>query len=225
MRRKKHLSERLSAVGDYVIVSEERGFYYDPARDRPCRMDLKSIFCDHPVELEIGCGKGLFIDRMAECNRDTAFLAVERISNVIVCAAERAKGNGRDNVRFLNVSAENLLYWLPPHGIRAIYLNFSCPYPKKSYANHRLTHPKFLKIYRELLTDDGKIFQKTDNPAFFAYSLSMYAENGYRIDDRTNDLYRSDILNIPTEYEEKFVRAGKPIYYAEISLKKDDSNA
>lgn len=220
MRKKKHLDERLSAVGDFIIVSEEKGFYYDPARDRRQLIDLKSVFGNRPVDLEIGCGKGAFIDAMAEKYSDAAFLAVERIGNVIVCAAERAKEQERNNVRFLNVSAENLLYWIPPHAIRTVYLNFSCPYPKKTYANHRLTHPKFLEIYRSILSENGRIVQKTDNRDFFEYSLESYSACGYRVDFVTEDLHRSSVSSIPTEYEEKFVRDGKPIYYAEISLKK-----
>ena len=213
------MQERLDAVRGYLAAVEREGFYFDPARCTADPVDLEALFGEKPVELEIGCGKGGFIDRLSGLHPDVGYLAVERVSNVIVCAAETARERGRENLRFLNVSAENLLYYLPSHKIRAISLNFSCPYPKKTYANHRLTHPKFLKIYRELLTEDGLIAQKTDNAAFFAYSLRSYSENGFEIMMQTDDIVRDGWENLPTEYENKFVAEGKNIYGAKISLK------
>ena len=213
------MQERLDAVRGYLAAVEREGFYFDPARCKADPVDLEALFGEKPVELEIGCGKGGFIDRLSGLHPDVGYLAVERVSNVIVCAAETARERGRENLRFLNVSAENLLYYLPSHKIRAIYLNFSCPYPKKTYANHRLTHPKFLKIYRELLTEDGVIAQKTDNAAFFAYSLRSYSENGFEIMMQTDYIVRDGWENLPTEYENKFVAEGKNIYGAKISLK------
>ena len=95
-------------------------------------------------------------------------------------------------------------------------MNFSCPYPKTRYEKYRLTHARFLEIYRNLLTEDGYIVQKTDNRGFFEYSLNSYSDHGFRLRRITFDLHNSGIEgNIITEYEEKFSSEGFPIYYTE----------
>ena len=93
-----------------------------------------------------------------------------------------------------------------------IYLNFSCPYPKKQYENHRLTYKYFLEIYKYLLLDGGKIYQKTDNDDFFEFSLNSFKENGFVIEYETRDLHSENPTdNVMTEYEKKFVSLGKNI--------------
>ena len=117
------------------------------------------------------------------------------------------------NVKFFNCGAEILQYLLPKNSISNIYLNFSCPYPKKQYENHRLTYSYFLEIYKFLLKDDGLIYQKTDNDGFFEFSKQSFVDNGFEIFNVTDDLYAnlpSD--NIATEYETKFASEGKNIH-------------
>ncbi|MCQ2399427.1 MAG: tRNA (guanosine(46)-N7)-methyltransferase TrmB, partial [Clostridia bacterium] len=118
--------------------------------------------------------------------------------------------------------AENLNFLLPENKIEKIYLNFSCPYPKKTYHNRRLTNPRFLNLYRSLLTDGGYIIQKTDNRPFFDYSVESFSSSGYEIDEITYDLYSSEYINdnIATEYEKKFVAEGKPICRLKATPKK-----
>ena len=78
-------------------------------------------------------------------------------------------------------------------------------------------------VYKEILKDGGYIYQKTDNREFFEYSLINYTQNGFYIEDISLDLHKSEIENnIMTEYEEKFVNLGLPIYYAKIGMKKEN---
>ena len=148
LRKKKNLEQRLTAVDDYMIVKEGSDFYYNPARKNEVKIDLDKAFAKSgKLYLELGCGKGAFVCEMAKKYPNSNFIALEKVPNVIVSACERAKSEGLDNVKFVLGSAENLTYFLDNDTIDGIFLNFSCPYPKKTYANHRLTNPKFLKIY------------------------------------------------------------------------------
>lgn len=88
------MQERLDAVRGYLAAVEREGFYFDPARCTADPVDLEALFGEKPVELEIGCGKGGFIDRLSGLHPDVGYLAVERVSNVIVCAAETARREG-----------------------------------------------------------------------------------------------------------------------------------
>ncbi|MEG1536346.1 MAG: methyltransferase domain-containing protein, partial [Clostridia bacterium] len=138
LRKKKFLSERIDEVNDLLLVDNKLYIYDKPEEERFERVDLAQTFGNNnPVWLEIGCGKGKFVCEMATKYPNINFIAVERVSNVIVSACERAFEEGLQNVRFVICMAENLYYYLPQNSISRIYLNFSCPYPKHTYANRR----------------------------------------------------------------------------------------
>lgn len=180
-------------------------------------MNFEEIFGNgNPVRLEIGCGKGKFICETAALNPDVNFVACEKISNVLIDACERALSDGLKNVHFLNCAAEVLERYIPAHSAEKIYLNFSNPLPKEGYKKQRLTHPKFLKIYRELLKEGGTVAQKTDDGDFYAFSLASYAECGCEIIRCCEDLASHPIEgDVETEHERLFKSRGKRIYYIE----------
>ena len=220
MRKKKHLDERLEACGDYFIKAMTDDLNFETSIEKKEYFDFKELFGnDNPVELEIGCGKGGFVNEKAKQNPDINFLAVEKIGNVIVSACEAAKENNLPNVRFLKCSAEYLEKYIKPKSIARIYLNFSCPYPKNKYKNHRLTNRKFLKIYSGILADGAEIHQKTDNMHFFEYSLEEFSFAGFKMKNISLDLHKSDFEgNIVTEYEKRFSEMGFPIYRLEAYI-------
>ena len=78
-----------------------------------------------------------------------------------------------------------------------------------------------MEIYKRILKRDAEIHQKTDNVILFDYSIEEFTECGYTLKNVTRDLHNSDFKgNIMTEYEEKFVSMGLPIYYAKLGVKK-----
>ena len=224
MRRKKNLDNRIKKCGDlfiYLNIDENR----DLREIKPDMLfDFKELFKnDNPVVLEIGCGKGRFANTLAKNNPNINVLAVEKIDNVLVSAAETAVEQDLKNIKFVCCGAEYLPRYIKEKSIMALYLNFSCPYPKKRYESHRLTAKRYLEIYKKLLCDNAYIYQKTDNIHFFEYSLKSFTDNGFFINDISLDLHKSDIEgNIMTEYEEKFSSIGMPIYYLKTSLTKGE---
>ena len=220
MRRKKHLDERLEACSDYItsLYSEDKNFKSFFEKNE--YLNLKELFGNkNPLYLEIGCGKGSFAVRLALENPDINVLAVEKIGNVIVEAAEKAKALNIKNLKFLLGPAEYLPAYLREKSVSRLYLNFSCPYPKKKYATHRLTHRSFLEIYKRLLADGAQIHQKTDNAHFFEFSIEELSQLGFKLKNVTFDLYSSGLEgNIPTEYETKFKNEGRKIYRLEAYL-------
>ncbi len=216
MRRKKHLEERLAECGDMIIYMDREDRNYQ-VKDTKDMLDLEALFGRKaPVMLEIGCGKGQFICELASREPETDFLAVEKSSNVIVDAAEKAIAAGIKNVRFLRGGAEYLQSYIPRGSVGRIYLNFSCPFPKKSYAAHRLTHHRFLEIYETLMLPGAEIHQKTDNRNFFEFSLEEFSQHGWKLKNISLDLHASEFEgNIETEYEKRFSEQGFPIYRLE----------
>ena len=214
MHRKSNLDERLLSCADILTVADMTHKNMKEAAAIPQILDLEGIFGnDNPVHLEIGCGKGKFVCEIAKMHPNINFVAVEKISNVLIEALERAKSEGLKNVHFINSAAEVLERYFKEGAIGRIYLNFSNPLPKEGYKKQRLTHPKFLKIYSRLLKSGGEIWQKTDDRGFYEFSLEGYRECGYKISEVCEDLASHPVKgDIETEHEKLFKGRGKNIY-------------
>ncbi len=210
VHKKKHGSERLEACGNIVIK------------------DLKSegttsqeLFGNsNPIRIEIGCGKGDFIVGTAEKEPDVNFLAIERVSDVLVTAAEKVKESKLTNIRVCCVDAKELAEIFPAGSIDRIYLNFSDPWPKSRHEKRRLTYRTFLAIYKKILKKDGCIYFKTDNRPLFDFSLEEFKEFGMTLEKLTFDLHNSEYMqgNVMTEYEQRFSAKGFPINRVEAKF-------
>ena len=235
MRLKKHLDERIEQCNSVLLVREGDEFFkLSESEKRQFTLSPKAIFgtvagnptatpnddalTERPLTLEIGCGKGTWAIQSAQLHPDVNYVGVEKLSNVIVVACEQALALNLPNLRFLNVRAENLHYFMPPHSVDIIALNFSCPFPKKTYANRRLTSKNFLDMYKGLLKEEGVITQKTDDLSFFEWSIESYRANGYEVYDVVYDLPAEAPGNVVTEYEAKFRALGKSIYSLKAKL-------
>ncbi len=216
MHRKDNLEERLSACADIMTAADLSEKNMKKAAQIKDYIDFEKSFGNNsPVHLEIGCGKGAFAVGMARLHPDINFIAVERVSNVIVTACESARAAGLKNLRFINCPAEVLPKYIRDGSASRIYLNFSDPLPKLGYSAQRLTHPRLLAIYRDMLEAGGEIWQKTDNLPFFEFSLRSYAEAGFEVTEVCRDLAAHPFDgNVITEHEAKFMADGRKIYRA-----------
>ena len=222
MRRKKNLESRLDRCGDLLFSIKDVDKNFKTAIETKDYFDYRELFGnDNPVHMEIGCGKGQFACEIARRNPDINYIAVEKSANVIVQAVEKVIDAGLTNIKFVKGSAEYLPRFIPDGSIDRIYLNFSCPFPKNKYANHRLTNKNFLAIYEMMLSDGAEIHQKTDNMHFFEYSIGELSDYGFTIKNVSLDLHNSGFEgNIVTEYEKRFSDLGQPIYRLEAYLKR-----
>ena len=216
MRRKKHLDKKIAACSNLISLPPVNRDYRLEVQEK-AYIDFGGIFHnDHPLQMEIGCGKGRFICELAQRHPEMNFIAIEVNPNVLCGACALAEQEGVNNVVFIKCGAEVLTKYIRPASINRIYLNFSCPFPKKAYENRRLTNVRFLEIYKEILSADGDIHQKTDNMGFFEYSLEQYSLAGFKLRNVSLDLHSSGFEdNIVTEYEKKFSEQGCRIYRLE----------
>lgn len=224
MRKKRNFEARTAACGALLLAKGAGGILNmkEAAENYRALIDFPAVFGnENPVELEIGCGKGGFVCALAEKNPSVNYLALEKMSNVILTPMEEVKRRGLKNVRFLNIRAECLPCYVPEHSLDTIYLNFSTPLPKLGYATQRLTHRGFLEVYKRLLKPGGRILQKTDDRAFFEFSLGEYEACGFALENVTFDLHAggNPEWNVETEYEKKWVAQGFPIHRAEAVYK------
>ena len=187
-------------------------------------LDLEKYFGNkNPICVEIGCGKGKFINRMAfECQNKN-FVAIEKYFDIIATGVRRAN-NSFSNLVFIMDDIKNLEKYFFDGQINSLYINFCDPWPKSKHAKRRLTHKNFLDIYKKLLAPGAKIFFKTDNQDLFKFSLDEFINNGFELKNIFFDLHKEKIcdnninMRIKTEYEEKFLSLGLPIFYCEAYL-------
>ena len=220
MRRKRNFDARMEACGDLLLAKGANGILNmkEAAETYRNLVDFSSAFGnDRPIALEIGCGKGGFVIELSQKERGYNYLALEKMSNVILTPMEEVKKLGIDNIRFLNIRAECLPCYIPEGSLDVIYLNFSTPLPKLGYATQRLTHRNFLEKYKKLLKKGGKIVQKTDDRDFFEFSLQEFKDCDFTLENVTYDLHEhgNPEWNIVTEYEKKWVEQGSPIHRVE----------
>lgn len=186
-------------------------------KDRETIQKIISNNEDKKVYLEIGMGKGDFITKLSELDRDNLYIGVEVSPPVLALAVKKLKryekeNNIRlDNLYFMSFDAIELSTIFLEHQIEKIYLNFSDPWPKKKHAKRRLTSPKFLDEYKKVLRLNGQIEFKTDNRELFEYSIISMQNYGLKFIEVYLDLHKTDVFNIETEYEKKFSPYG-PIY-------------
>ena len=168
---------------------------------------------DHPIEIEVGMGKGKVIMDLAAAHPDVNYLGIERYSSVLLRALQKRAERDLSNIFFLCIDAKEMADYFAPGEVSRIYLNFSDPWPKDRHAKRRLTSPVFMEVYDSILKPDGVIEFKTDNRGLFEYSLESIPAAGWDILAHTFDLHRSDMAegNVMTEYETKFASEGKPI--------------
>ncbi len=200
MRKKKHGAERLERCADFIVQHPQ--------------------ICStgSPVWLEIGAGKGGFACGMTKKNPTVTYYAMERVTDCVVLAAERAKAEYEQsgacgNLKFIIDTADNLANLFDSQSVDAIFLNFSDPWSKKGYAKRRLTHARYLSVYFDLLKDGGALTFKTDNVGLFDFSLEQIAEMGLECEVVTRDLHASEYMadNVVTEYEAAFSAEGVKI--------------
>lgn len=166
---------------------------------------------NNKIMLEIGIGKGKFILENAILNKHINYIGIEKSDVILAKAIKNIEMNSLDNIKLIRCDAKELID-IFYNEIDTIYLNFSDPWPKSRHEKRRLTSKEFLSIYDDIFKESKHIILKTDNRLFFEYSVISLSEYGYKINDISLDLHNSDIKNITTEYEDKFVSEGKLIY-------------
>jgi len=187
MRKKRNFDARMQACGDLLLAKGANGILNmkEAAKNYRALIDFATAFGqerkDLPIALEIGCGKGGFVIELAKRQPSVNFIALEKMSNVILTPLEEVKKQGVENIRFLNIRAECIPCYIPEGSLDTIYLNFSTPLPKLGYATQRLTHRNFLETYKKLLKKGGRIIQKTDDRDFFDFSLEEYTACGFKL--------------------------------------------
>ena len=175
---------------------------------------------DHPIVLEVGCGKGEYSVGLGELYPEKNFIGLDIKGARMWTGAKAAKEKGMKNVVFLRTHAEELESIFAPGEVSEIWITF--PDPQMAKARKRLTGTRFLSLYRKFLKEDGLIHLKTDSPFLYQYTAELVKVNQLPVNVNTDDLYGvgldDKILGIKPFYERQWLSRGKTIKYIQFSL-------
>ena len=172
---------------------------------------------DLPLNLELGCGKGQFISKLASENLDQNYIAIDLVDAMLGLAkrnieeAYKEKNIEPENVILTRFDIDRILLILSQEDkIDRIYINFCNPWPKGKHRKKRLTHTRQLEKYKTFLKENGEIYFKTDDDDLFISSLNYFEEAGFKIIKKTYDLHSEPDFwyNIETEHEKMFSEQG-----------------
>jgi len=182
---------------------------------------------DQPIYVELGMGKGRFISQMSARYPHINFIGVDMYDELLRRASEKArivweqKGESHPpNLALLRANIEGIETMFAPGELERVHLNFSDPWPKAKHGRRRLTHPRLVAKYIELLNERGEIHFKTDSQSLFEFSLNSFAEMELIMRNISLHLHkegpREDLVF--TEYEMKFMEKGQNIYRVEAVI-------
>ena len=192
---------------------------------------------DHPIVLELGCGKGEYTVELAKLYPDVNFIGVDIKGARMWTGATQALKEGLKNVAFLRTNIEIIERFFAEGEVQEIWLTFSDPQMKNP--RKRLTSTYFMERYRKFLVDGGIIHLKTDSNFLFTYTTYMVEHNALPVLFRTEDLYgdhqwsarpkdacyqrdarmvNAELLSIQTYYESMWIARGLNIKYMKWQL-------
>ncbi len=173
---------------------------------------------DHPLFLELACGKAEYAVTLAELYPQWNYVAVDIKSDRMWKGAQRALEKGLSNIAFLRIQIEHLLDFFAEDEVQEIWLTFPDPFPKRKHRKKRLTHARFLHYYKKILSPQCQVHLKTDARSLFIYTKQQLQQEGGTIKEEIEDLYNPSkqlpaILTIKTFYEQQHLKEGRTIYY------------
>ena len=189
---------------------------------------------DHPIVLELGCGRGEYTVGMAERYPEKNFIGVDIKGARMWAGAKEAEQKELKNVAFLRTNIEFITEFFAADEVDEIWITFCDPQMKK--ATKRLTSTYFMQRYQRIVKPNGLIHLKTDSPFLYTYTTAMLRLNPYPVLCTTDDLYgeKSDEATVPvqgkeialyadakalqTHYEKQWLDRGMSIKYIEWQL-------
>ncbi|MGC4059125.1 MAG: tRNA (guanosine(46)-N7)-methyltransferase TrmB [Chitinophagaceae bacterium] len=175
---------------------------------------------NHPITLELACGKGEYSVNLGREHRDRNFVGVDIKGNRIYNGAKIAIQEGLENVAFVRGQIDHLNEYFAENEVSDLWIVFSDPFLKKP--KNRLTHPRFLKLYQQVMKEGGVIKLKTDSRELYDFTHEVIAEQSCSIVEDIQDIYgkgkATGALAIQTFYEKMHLAEGRTIYYLAFTL-------
>jgi tRNA (guanine-N7-)-methyltransferase len=174
---------------------------------------------NHPLTLELACGKGEYAVGLAKMYPDRNFLGIDIKGNRLYIGAKTCLEENIPNAAFVRTHIDKLPEYFAPNEVAEIWLTFPDPQLRKSRATRRLTHPKFIRLYQQILVPGGRIHLKTDSPVLYQFTKWVIELYGLTILQDIPDIYALTAnevgkeLGIRTHYESLDIAQSRRIHY------------
>ena len=176
--------------------------------------------------LELGCGTGIFTVELAQKNPHFNYIGIDIKGSRLWKGASIAQEEKLSNVLFLRCQIENIEKYFKPEQVDGIYITFPDPRPKDRDEKRRLTHKRYLEVYKKILRKTGSIFFKSDDDDLYFFTRDECLDNGFAVIHDTMHLHQEfsdlEVAQVKTTYEKRFIEEGKKINY--LSFRQDIPN-
>jgi tRNA (guanine-N7-)-methyltransferase len=176
---------------------------------------------DHPVVLELACGRGEYTVGLSKLFPHKNFIGVDVKGNRIYIGAKKCLDQQLTNAAFLRTQIAMLPQYFSEGEIDEIWITFPDPQLRTSKAKKRLTHPHFLRLYQQVLSANGALHLKTDSPNLYHFTKRVIELYNLNIVEDFADVYAynpSEELQIKTHYEALDIAQSNKIYYLKFML-------
>jgi len=177
---------------------------------------------NNPIVLELACGRGEYTVGLSALCPEMNFIGIDVKGNRMYIGAKKCLEEQRTNAAFLRTQIEMLNHYFAPGEVDGIWLTFPDPQLRTSRAKKRLTHPRFLRIYMQLLKPGGFIHLKTDSPDLYRFTKRVIGMYGLTLEEDDADIYakpgiKNELL-IKTHYENLDIAKSRRIHYLKFSI-------
>jgi tRNA (guanine-N7-)-methyltransferase len=175
-----------------------------------------------PNVLELACGKGEYTVGLAEMHPDKNYIGVDIKGNRLWVGAKKCIDENIINAAFLRTEIDKINTYFNAKEVAEIWITFPDPQLRKSKAKKRLTHPKFLRLYKQFLQPGGYIHLKTDSPDLYYFTKTVIDHYRLNTISDVKDLHKNEDvapeLKIRTHYEGLDIAKSKTVFYLCFTL-------
>ena len=177
---------------------------------------------ENPIVLELACGRGEYTVGLSTLYPTKNIIGVDVKGNRMYIGAKKCLENNLTNAAFLRTQIELIPNYFAAGEVDEIWITFPDPQLRTSKAKKRLTHPRFLRLYAQLLKQGGCVHLKTDSPKLFLFTKRVIELFDLFLVEINNDIYANKesnpALTIKTHYESLDIAQSKRIHYLQFKL-------
>jgi tRNA (guanine-N7-)-methyltransferase len=178
-----------------------------------------------PLQLDIGCGRGRFLLKMAELHPEWNFLGLEIREPLVEQAIEHRDQLGLRNLHYLFCNANNslqpVLLSLKPGTLQRVSIQFPDPWFKRKHQKRRVVQPEVVDEVAKHLCPGGMVFVQSDVEEVAIEMVDRFADHPAFARQGTSWLPKNP-MSVPTERESSTLERGEPVYRS-VFFKKDES--
>lgn len=217
-----------SLMGQKKLIRFEAIKHFQNVMEYPQNMQgkWKQFFGNQsPITLELACGKGEYAVGLARMYPECNFIGVDIKGNRIWRGAKTALDEGLKHVAFIRSHIDKITDYFVPGEVSEIWITFPDPQLRESRSKKRLTHPKFLRLYKKILAPGGSIHLKTDSPDLFRFTMDVISLYELEIIEQSDHVYLEEKVKpellIKTHYESLDIAQSNRVHYIQFRINKE----